>query len=56
MRICANARSSERLDANLIAETAVGLFEMRSEFLSVDIPFSSYHGSTLGADRTGATK
>jgi hypothetical protein len=56
MRICANARSSGRLDANLIAETAVGLLEMRSEFLSVDIPFSSYHSSTLGADRTGATK
>jgi len=41
---------------NLIAETAVGLLEMRSEFLSVRIPLSSYHGLTHGADRTGATK
>jgi hypothetical protein len=41
---------------NLIAETAVGLLEMRSKFLSVRIQFSSYHGLTHGADRTGATK
>lgn len=40
---------------NLIAGTTVRPLEMRSEFLS-DIPFSSYHCSTLGADRTGATK
>jgi hypothetical protein len=36
--------------------TPYTLDRMRSEFLSVDIPFSSYHSSTLGADRTGATK